>query len=205
MHELIDWQVDDLISQAQARLQEERSLRSATCAARRLVVEPRAPRWPRKNTNWKNFWRFASTGNPDLLAMRRKAQDMLAQMYAGYLTRPELLPASFRARAATVGLPRTVGDYIAGMTDRYAGRNLRGCLPARPAAKPPIGTFYYCFRSGVTDAGGVCFGLSPWSTPTARVTGVESVPAALCFGCGGASGRTAAPRRGVSTRINRRF
>ena len=45
---------------------------------------------------------------------------MLAEMFAGYLARPELLPAGFRARAATVGWPRTVGDYLAGMTDRYA-------------------------------------------------------------------------------------
>ncbi len=41
-------------------------------------------------------------------------------MFAGYLAKPELMPAGFQARAAEVGQSRSVGDYVAGMTDRYA-------------------------------------------------------------------------------------
>jgi dGTPase len=41
-------------------------------------------------------------------------------MFAGYVARPELLPKSFLARAEQTGLRRSVGDYLAGMTDRYA-------------------------------------------------------------------------------------
>jgi dGTPase len=43
-------------------------------------------------------------------------------MFAGYLAKPELLPQRFRRRAERSGLARTVGDYLAGMTDRYARR-----------------------------------------------------------------------------------
>ena len=43
-------------------------------------------------------------------------------MFDGYLAASELLPERFRRRAATAGLRRTVGDYLAGMTDRYAWR-----------------------------------------------------------------------------------
>ena len=45
---------------------------------------------------------------------------MLSTMFAGYLAHHELLPPGYQARAAQVGWPRTVGDYLAGMTDRYA-------------------------------------------------------------------------------------
>jgi dGTPase len=54
------------------------------------------------------------------MALRTRGQQVLREMFAGYLARPELLPASFQSRAAEVGWPRSVGDYIAGMTDRYA-------------------------------------------------------------------------------------
>jgi dGTPase len=40
-------------------------------------------------------------------------------MFAGYSHRPALLPAKFRDRAESVGIARAVGDYLAGMTDRY--------------------------------------------------------------------------------------
>jgi dGTP triphosphohydrolase len=30
------------------------------------------------------------------------------------------MPASFQKRAETIGVPRSVGDYLAGMTDHFA-------------------------------------------------------------------------------------
>jgi dGTPase len=46
-------------------------------------------------------------------------------MFEGYQRRPELLPAGFQQRAATRGLPRSVGDYLAGMTDRFCDDQFR--------------------------------------------------------------------------------
>jgi len=40
-------------------------------------------------------------------------------MFLGYCRRPALLPPEFRARAELAGIRRTVGEYLAGMTDRY--------------------------------------------------------------------------------------
>jgi dGTPase len=51
--------------------------------------------------------------------VRAQAQERLKAMHAGYLDRPELLPPRFALRAGVVGLPRAIGDYLAGMTDRY--------------------------------------------------------------------------------------
>jgi dGTPase len=40
-------------------------------------------------------------------------------LYAAWTANPELLPADHQARIAEEGIPRTVADYIAGMTDAY--------------------------------------------------------------------------------------
>ena len=40
-------------------------------------------------------------------------------MFQGYLRRPELLPEKFLRRSQSVGLARSVGEYLAGMTDRF--------------------------------------------------------------------------------------
>ena len=57
---------------------------------------------------------------------------MLAEMFAGYEARSDLLPSSFQQRAGRVGLRRSVGDYLAGMTDRFAQQEY-GRLFARRA------------------------------------------------------------------------
>jgi dGTPase len=57
--------------------------------------------------------------HPRLLETRDTAQKQLEVMFRGYLADPELLPTRFQQRAQHVGLPRSVGDYLAGMTDRY--------------------------------------------------------------------------------------
>jgi dGTPase len=46
-------------------------------------------------------------------------------MFAGYCRRPALLPPRFRNRAEAIGIARAVGDYLAGMTDRYCERQFR--------------------------------------------------------------------------------
>ena len=43
---------------------------------------------------------------------------------------PELLPESFRRRADRDGVPRSVGDYLAGMTDRFAQQQYQRLLPS---------------------------------------------------------------------------
>jgi dGTPase len=119
LHELIDWQVGDILSVAQTRLVQGHV--DSVDAVRRsgTIVEPSSDLATQKQ-ELERFLAARVYQHPQLLAVRRGAQDMLSIMFAGYLARRELLPASFRARAAIVGWPRSVGDYLAGMTDRYA-------------------------------------------------------------------------------------
>ena len=49
-----------------------------------------------------------------------QAEMVLSTLFAAYLARPALLPPAYATRIEGTGLERTVCDFIAGMTDRYA-------------------------------------------------------------------------------------
>ena len=58
--------------------------------------------------------------NPVAKSEERKAKDMLRRMFEYYITHPEALPEDFHPQLSFEGIERTVSDYIAGMTDKYA-------------------------------------------------------------------------------------
>ncbi len=58
--------------------------------------------------------------NPVAKGEESKAQDMLQRLYEYYYTHPEALPVDFQPQLSFDGMERTVCDYIAGMTDKYA-------------------------------------------------------------------------------------
>ena len=49
----------------------------------------------------------------------RLAREMIREMFAAYVSQPDLLPPRYRRRAAADGLHRVACDYLAGMTDRF--------------------------------------------------------------------------------------
>ncbi|MFC6618159.1 dGTP triphosphohydrolase [Deinococcus radiophilus] len=49
-----------------------------------------------------------------------QAEQILTTLFGAYLARPAMLPPAYAARLSEVGEVRTVCDFIAGMTDRYA-------------------------------------------------------------------------------------
>jgi dGTPase len=55
-----------------------------------------------------------------VVRMQVKAERTIEDLFRAYLQTPEILPDEVRDRTRTHGLERTVCDYIAGMTDRYA-------------------------------------------------------------------------------------
>lgn len=58
--------------------------------------------------------------NPVVKGEEAKAKDMLKRLYEYYYAHPEALPADFHPQMSFDGMERTVCDYIAGMTDKYA-------------------------------------------------------------------------------------
>lgn len=58
--------------------------------------------------------------NPVAKGEESKARRILQQLYEYYIKNPEKLPADFLPQLSLEGMERTVCDYIAGMTDKYA-------------------------------------------------------------------------------------
>ena len=58
--------------------------------------------------------------NPVAKSQESKAKDMLKRLYEYYFENPQALPEDFQPQMSFDGLERTVCDYIAGMTDKYA-------------------------------------------------------------------------------------
>jgi dGTPase len=121
LHELIDWQAGDLLAQTQNAIA-ERQIGSVETVRRAPTLVRHTPELAALKTELESLLAERVYRHPQVLQMRAKVQAQLEEMFRGYVNRPELLPESFRARAETAGLPRTVGDYLAGMTDRFALR-----------------------------------------------------------------------------------
>ena len=58
--------------------------------------------------------------NPVAKGEESKAKDMLKRLYEYYVNHPDALPTDFQPQLSFDGMERTVCDYIAGMTDKYA-------------------------------------------------------------------------------------
>ena len=58
--------------------------------------------------------------NPIAKGQESKARGMLLRMYEYYYNHPQALPEDFQPQLSFDGMDRTVCDYIAGMTDKYA-------------------------------------------------------------------------------------
>ena len=58
--------------------------------------------------------------NPVAKGQEAKARDMLKWLYDYYFNHPEAMPQDFQPQLSFDGMERTVCDYIAGMTDKYA-------------------------------------------------------------------------------------
>lgn len=55
-----------------------------------------------------------------VIRMQVKAENIIKNLFEAYTTEPAMLPDQYRSKILSKGLQRTVCDYIAGMTDRYA-------------------------------------------------------------------------------------
>lgn len=58
--------------------------------------------------------------NPVAKGEEAKAKDIIGMLYEYYLKHPGKLPPDFQPQLSFDGIERTVTDYIAGMTDKYA-------------------------------------------------------------------------------------
>jgi dGTPase len=72
------------------------------------------------NRELKDFLLNKLYHHPRVVKMAENADEKLTAIFRAYEKRPELLPVDFKAQISERGKQRTICDYIAGMTDRFA-------------------------------------------------------------------------------------
>jgi dGTPase len=72
-----------------------------------------------KSAALKNFLLHNLYRHPQVMAVTTQAKQVVRELFGAYMHDPSQMPADFASRA---DVTRAVADYIAGMTDRFAGR-----------------------------------------------------------------------------------
>jgi dGTPase len=119
LHELIDWQVSDLLEGTLQRLTEREIDTVADVRAAGPLIYPDAD-LAEKKAELERFLHQRVYRHPLVMSGRRQAQAALRTMFDGFVAQPELLPPWGRDRATRDGLRRATADHLAGMTDRFA-------------------------------------------------------------------------------------
>ena len=134
---LIDRQVADVIRTSSERI-DAAGVRSADDV--RVHSEPLiaySDSLRRANVQLRKFLYKNLYYHPRVAGANKAACEMLGDVFAAYLKKPDLLGEATARRVDEVGLHRTVCDYVSGMTDRYLvdehARLFKKTL--RPAAK----------------------------------------------------------------------
>jgi dGTPase len=119
VHEVIDWQVSDVLTMVRGRLASRRVGSVAEVRNSPHIVRPSAE-LAGKKSGLEQFLFDAVYHHPSVLTKRAHAQQVLREMFDALTNRPAQLPAKFHRIADSDGVRRAVGDYLAGMTDRFA-------------------------------------------------------------------------------------
>ncbi len=118
VHQLVERQVTSLISHCAGELQDRGFASAEEAMLSDFVIEHPAELAEQKRELeaflYQNVYR-----HPDLVAVRKRAQDRLKEMYEAYCNDPGLFPEKYQNRSEKVGVRRMAVEYIAGMTDHF--------------------------------------------------------------------------------------
>ncbi len=135
---MLSAQVYDVIATTQAALAQHcpQSVNAVRQAGRALVGFSEGMR--ADSLTLKRFLFSELYRHPQVMETTRQAQRVVRELFAIYMQRPEEMKPAFAARAQQAAnldgrddLARTVADFVAGMTDRFAGREHERLTGAR--------------------------------------------------------------------------
>jgi len=120
VRDMIGTMVADVLAETERRVSEAgvKSLDDVRGAGRQLagLSEPIAT----EERELKRFLYAHLYEAPELQEIRREAERIVSNLAEAYKADPSLLPASWQRGGDRTQQLRTIGDFIAGMTDRYA-------------------------------------------------------------------------------------
>ena len=124
VHALIDLQVNDVLIHS-ARQLAAAGFESAAAARQSGFRIGPSSELGEKKVQLEDFLYHRVYRHPRLVEVRRRAQERLHVVFARLVEMPDRLPPRFRRRIERVGIRRAVGDYLAGMTDRFCDEQFR--------------------------------------------------------------------------------
>jgi dGTPase len=130
VHELIDWRVSDIVRVVE-KVVTERHIDNIESVRRSEIVVRPSSELAGMMAGLEGFLVEHVYRHATVLARRREAELALRQLFESLLHDPGQLPSKFGRLAEQDGVPRAVGDYIAGMTDRYALEERRRLIVSR--------------------------------------------------------------------------
>jgi dGTPase len=140
IRELIAWQVSDLIAETERRIQEFRVACVADVRGQAEPIVAFSPELRQLKDELESLLRERVYRHPKVLRMAAKGRRIIQKLFREFVKSPELLPAGHLRRwvrapknSARLGsvdsavslarephIERVIGDYLAGMTDRFA-------------------------------------------------------------------------------------
>jgi dGTPase len=117
---LINYQVTDLLEATSLAISESHASTSDDIQRLDHNLVGYSSQLADRNRQLKTFLFHNLYQHYRVFRMQVKAERIVADLFGAYAARAEVLPAEVRARVGQEGLYRTISDYIAGMTDRFA-------------------------------------------------------------------------------------
>lgn len=120
IRKLVGLMVTDMVHTTDQRLKESGAKSALEIQKMNFNVIGYSEDMQRRNRELKDFLYQNLYRHFRVVRMQVKAEKLITEMFMAFTNEPEILPAQFQKTAQTRGLERTVCDYIAGMTDRFA-------------------------------------------------------------------------------------
>jgi len=120
IRELIGMEVSNLVTETDTRLKESGAKSALDIQKLSYNVIGFSEEMSRRNRELKDFLYSKMYRHYRVVRMQVKAEQIIEEIFNAYRDEPSILPEQFQAFIDQRGLERTICDYIAGMTDRYA-------------------------------------------------------------------------------------
>jgi dGTPase len=126
IHRLIEFLVSDLVEATRERLTKHdvNNVAAVRQHTQRLVEPSSAIRTHKAEL--EKFLYNRVYRHPNVLAERAVAEEAIRELFGRFSAHPQELPAKFQTRLSEDGIERSVCDYLASMTDRFALSEHRG-------------------------------------------------------------------------------
>lgn len=117
---LIDWQVSDLLEQTRRNLEREKVRTLADVRRSGCILVAPTEEVRRLKKELEEFLHARVYRHFRVLRMAYKGRRILHDLFAELCRHPDQLPDRYRERLKEAPAARIVGDFLAGMTDRFA-------------------------------------------------------------------------------------